>query len=220
MTVAATDNALFLIDLKARLDGGNNLLNGFRECVLLMLDSHLTIDRRTAQGDLTTFAASASETFQIDGVQYVAVASQQAYMTELDCLAMYTDAIASATECQYLLSLGFTSSAVANASQCSPTCDNPTSIVSHKTETVIYTVGPTTTATDASGRTVNLAPPGLVEVQRIPSLGVSDLHFLRLVEPATQSSYEACFGGNTSFCYDSSTAATLDLLVVVVKVVA
>ena len=178
-----------------------------------MISTHF-VCRRTAD-DLNTFAASASESFRIDGVQYIAVGSEQSYMTQDQCLSMYTDSTGShATECQYLLSAGFASSAVANASQCAPTCGNPTSITNYITETVIYTVGPATTVVNADGTTTNIAPPQLVEVQRIPSLGVSHLHFFRQIEPATQSSYEACFQGNSSFCYHPANATVRNFLVI------
>lgn len=166
----------------------------------------------SSQSDQTRlYGARASVTFEIDGETYVAVGHDRAYITEAECLAMYTDVGGPATECTYLQTAhNRTSAAVAAAAHCATACaTNPSNpgkaLIHRRTETVIYKLGQPIPFVNADGNVEYSAPP-LEEHQRIPSLGVFDLHYFEFVEPATQDSYEACGAANTTGCYSSFAA--------------
>lgn len=143
---------------------------------------------------------------------------RQSFTTPEDCVAMYVDTGVE-NECGYLSQFNISSS-VALEEFCQLLCDldeNGTpALINHKTETIVYKLGEATTTTDFRGGSSNFQAPDLVEVQRIPSMGVIGLHSFTFEQTATQESYEACESSvdSTVPCFEQA-GLTKPMLVVI-----
>ena len=189
-----TENQLYLRDLDSQLSGGAVFLAGWN---------------RDRDLDLRTYAGTSITAFDIGQDQYVALGFERSFLPRDTCLARYTSALGTPSACGGV--------PIASAAQCQHTseCTTPNStVVSYDTETVVYKVGEAVQARNFRGELINAQAPRLIEVQRLPSMGVSDLHFFELQDPTTQEAYDACANRSADDCYLQQPRTTRQILAV------
>ncbi len=126
----------------------------------------------------------------------MALGFERSFLPYDRCIEQYTSALGTPTRCG--------GTPIANISHCSHStgCSTPAAALrSFETETVIYKIGATIQTRNFRGDLVNAQAPKLVEIQRLPSMGVSDLHFFEVQNPASQASFDACSNSSSPSCY-------------------